>query len=100
MPVVPHSPALLHFHQQCIKFLASRGLPYTVGSFALSFCPYRAAALGAHPACRSELDLATIAHELDAAERELMGGGGIEGEFGNLDDSGMFSSQARGRAGR
>lgn len=26
-----------------------------------------------------------------------MGGGDIEGEFGNLDDSGMFSSQAGGR---
>lgn len=26
-----------------------------------------------------------------------MEGGGIEGEFGNLDDSGMFSSQAGGQ---
>jgi hypothetical protein len=42
----------------------------------------------------SELDLAAIAQELDRLEAEVLGGEGLgEGEHGNLDDSGMFSSQ-------
>ena len=42
----------------------------------------------------NELDLAHIARELDVLEREVLGGAALaEGEHGNLDDSGMFSSQ-------
>ncbi|KAI8474043.1 MAG: Josephin-domain-containing protein [Monoraphidium minutum] len=47
----------------------------------------------------SELDLAEIARELDRLEREVMGGAGLaDGEHGNLDDSGMFSSQVLSKA--
>jgi len=43
----------------------------------------------------SELDLAQIARDLDQMEREMLGGAELGGddEHGNLDDSGMFSSQ-------
>ncbi|KIY96965.1 Ataxin-3 [Monoraphidium neglectum] len=47
----------------------------------------------------SELDLAAIAQELDRLEAEVLGGEGLgEGEHGNLDDSGMFSSQVLSKA--
>lgn len=51
----------------------------------------------------SELDLAQIAHELDALEAEVLGGGGGGGGTGgggsaNLDESGMFSVQVLTRA--
>jgi hypothetical protein len=58
----------------------------------------RAAAALAQGQYFSELDLASIARELDQLEREMLGGGALA-EHGNLDDSGMFSSQARGAFG-
>jgi ataxin-3 len=47
----------------------------------------------------TELDLADIARDLDRLEREVLGGGALEsGDHGNLDDSGMFSSQVLSKA--
>lgn len=47
----------------------------------------------------SELDLAQIAQDLDRMEQEMLGGAQLEeGEHGNLDDSGMFSSQVLSKA--
>lgn len=54
---------------------------------------------------RSEVELAAIAHELDAAERELMASAGVDSaEFaayvaegsGNVAEHGMFSIQVGG----